>query len=348
MPVAALLELRRGRLVESRHLGALAVADADGRLVASAGDPDLLVFPRSTLKPFQVVPLVESGALDTPTLDAGDLAIACASHGGAPDQTARVSHLLVAAGVGPEALACGARPPYDPEAARALVRFGAAPSALHHTCSGKHAGFLLLARRLGAPLEGYVDPDHAVQRAVRAAVAGAAGVQRGALHPTVDFCHAPSWALPLAALAVAYARLLDPPDLPPARAAALRRIARAMTSHPALVGGPEGRLDTALMQAVPGLVAKSGAEGVIALAVQGPGGRAFGLALKIADGDGARRARGPVVVEALRQLGVPAAEPGGPLDHLHAGRFGARAEAEAAGIYVGEVATVFELERGER
>jgi L-asparaginase II len=348
MAVAALLEVRRGRLVESRHLGALAVVDADGRLVASVGDPELPVFPRSTLKPLQALPLVESGALDRLALDLPHLALACASHGGAPDQVARVAQLLAAGGLSPDALACGVQMPYDPGAARTLVRIGAHPSPLHHPCSGKHAGFLLAAQALSAPAAGYLDPEHPVQRAVRAAVSETAGLPASALVPTLDVCHAPSWALRLSGLALAYARLLRPPDLPRARASALGRVARAMAEHPSLVGGPEGRLDTALMRSVHGLVAKSGAEGVLALAVRLPGGRPVGLALKIADGDAARRARGPVVVEALRQLGLPEAEPGGPLDPLHAGRFGPRAEMEAAGIYAGEVVAVFTLTRAGR
>jgi len=303
-----LVELARGPLVESRHAGALAVADADGRLAAAAGDVAAPVFPRSAVKPLQALALVETGAAEAAGFGEREIAAACASHTGTRAHTALVGSMLARAGLDVRALACGCHEPMDAEAARELIRAGAAPSALHHNCSGKHAAMLATAVHMREPTEGYWRPDHPVQRRIEAVLGEMSGCRLGAEVRGIDGCSVPNWAMPLAALARAFARLATGRGLMPARAEACRRVREACWAHPELVAGP-GWLVSEAMRRLPGRVlVKSGAEGVYcgALAERG-----LGFALKI--DDGARRAAEAVTVEVLarahpeaRRLGPPA------------------------------------------
>lgn len=294
LPVA--VEVWRGERIESRHRASLALVDRDGRLVAALGEPDAPVFPRSAIKPLQALPLVESGAADAAGLGERELALACASHGGEPVHVGLVEAWLGRLGLAEDALACGPHPPLHLPSAEGLVRAGERPGRRHNNCSGKHAGMLTLARHLGAEAAGYEQPGHPVQQAIRAALDE---LTDGALRdpPAIDGCGVPTWALPLRALALGFARLATPDGLAPARAAAARRIVLAMVREPLLVAG-SGRLCTALLELGGGLVAKTGAEGVYAAALPGSG---LGLAIKVEDG--AARAAEVAVVAALLELG---------------------------------------------
>ncbi|MGE5502802.1 MAG: asparaginase [Actinomycetota bacterium] len=293
-----LVEVIRGGVVESRHRGAVVVADVTGRIVHAQGDVARRVFPRSALKPVQALPLVETGAADAFGLGPEELALAAASHTGEAVHVDRVAAWLARIGLGADALECGAHPPVDADAAHALARAGALPSALHNNCSGKHAGFLTVARHLGVEPGGYIQPDHPVQRLVTAAIAEMTEADAASTPCGIDGCGIPVFALPLAGLATAMARLADPSALAPSRAAAARRIVAAMTAHPHLVGG-NGRLDTRLMASVPRLATKGGAEGVHVAILSG---RALGVAVKIADGAG--RAAEVALLATLVRLGV--------------------------------------------
>jgi L-asparaginase II len=237
----------RGELVESRHL-VHAVVVRDGEVAESWGDPEVVSFVRSAAKPLQALPLVPFG------LPGEELAIACASHEALPEQLVAVRALLARAGVSTDDLECGAEH----------------GSRLRHNCSGKHAGFLLLARRRGWETEGYRLPDHPVQQEIRALVVEAVGRD---LEPAVDGCGVPTFALSLTEMALIFAGLVrGEPD----GAAA---VVRAMTAHPQLIGGP-GAVDTLVMRALPGSIAKRGAEGVLCVGL--PDGA--GVALKVDDG----------------------------------------------------------------
>ncbi len=297
-PGPVLVELVRGGQVESRHRGAVAVADAGGRLVAAWGDAGRLVFPRSAVKPLQALPLIETGAADAFGLGAEELALACGSHSGTARHEGLAARWLARLGLDEAALACGAHPPLDADAAAALLRAGAAPSALHNNCSGKHLGILTAARHRREPVQGYLAPDHPAQRRVTAALATMTGHDPGATGWAVDGCGIPTHAVPLAALATGMARLADARRLPPERRRAVARVTAAMAAHPDLVAGP-GRLDTEVMAAAPGVLVKGGAEGVHAAALPGLG---LGLALKIEDGAG--RAAGVALLAALCRLGA--------------------------------------------
>ncbi|MFO1183244.1 MAG: asparaginase [Bauldia sp.] len=278
-----LVEVTRGPLVESRHAGALAVVDEAGSTVFALGDVARLVFPRSAVKPIQALPLVETGAADACGFGPEHLALAQASHSGSEAHTAVVRDMLARAGASPADLECGAHPPFDEAARAALARSGEEPGPLHNNCSGKHAGFIAVARHLGVPVAGYVAPGHPVQQRVTAALAALTGSSLGEDVRGTDGCSIPAYAVPLDRLAFGFARLASGKGMEAARAAAARRLLTAATAHPHLVAG-EGRFDTAAMRALGGrALVKSGAEGVLCAAVPE---RRLGLAVKADDGAG--------------------------------------------------------------
>jgi L-asparaginase II len=294
-----LVEVTRGAMVESRHRGAVAVVDSSGQLVLAAGDVERPVYARSGIKPIQALALVESRAADAFGLGAREIALACASHGGERDHVELVAAWLGRIGCGAEDLECGPHPPLDDAAAQDLYRSGAAPSALHNTCSGKHAGFLTVAKHLGEPTQGYIRADHPVQRLVLDIVAEMSGEDLSAVPHGIDGCGIPVVGLGLARIALAMARLADPEGLPERRRGAAHRIRRAMAAEPYFVAGTS-RLCTAVI-AVTGerALVKEGAEGVFCGALPEAG---LGIALKVDDGAG--RAAGAVMGRLLRRFGA--------------------------------------------
>jgi L-asparaginase II len=263
--------VRRGETVESRHR-VHAVAVQDGTVIAEAGEGSLVTFMRSAAKPIQALPLTRA----LPELSEEELAIACASHLARREQLAAVRSLLARAPAGEDELECGA--------------VGDPPAPINHNCSGKHAGMLALCRAHGWDSRGYRLPDHPCQRAMLAEVARASDLAEDELETAIDGCGVVTFALPLERMALAFARLerLDGGD----------RVAAAMRAHPALIRGPDS-VDTNVMRAHEGWVAKGGAEGLMCAA----GPRGLGVALKIEDGNG--RAIGPAVAAFLARLGYP-------------------------------------------
>lgn len=283
----------RGDVVESVHLGH---AVAIGRALDGAGDrfhvgdPAVTFFARSALKPLQAVAMLRAG-LD---LDGAALALACASHGGEPAHLDGVRAILAGAGLGEADLGNTPSPPWDAEAAFAWRTAGRAPSSLTQNCSGKHAAMLATCVANGWDRATYLDPAHPLQRAIAATVAELSG-DGDPLHVTVDGCGAPLFSGTVAGLARAFAAIATA-----APGSAEHRVATAMREHPWLVAGT-GRFSVALVGAVPGLVAKEGADGVFAAAL--PDGRS--VAFKVLDG-GSRPV--PVVTVALlRAVGVDVA-----------------------------------------
>ena len=309
----ALVEVMRGGRLESEHRGAIAVVDAAGKLIAHAGDPDLVTYLRSSAKPFQLLPLVESGGADRLGLSDRELAIVAGSHSGEPRHVETVQSILGKIGLTEDALQCGAHVPFNAESARALRDSGRAPTPIYNNCSGKHAGMLAQAIDRGLSTHDYLDPNHPVQGNICQALADLAGVSFDQVGVGVDGCSAPCFALSLRSAALAFANLASLPPFTEGgreggqadrRCAALARIANAMMTYPEMVAG-EGRLDTDLMRAAKGrVVCKGGAEGFHGIGLMSADGRpAWGIALKIGDGDGQRGGH-PVVIEVLRQLGV--------------------------------------------
>ncbi|TCM77817.1 asparaginase [Rhodovulum steppense] len=292
----ALVELWRGDMVESRHRGHAVICDGSGA-IAAWGDPGAVIYPRSSVKMIQALPLVESGAAEAARLDDADLALACASHEGAPVHVALVAAWLDRLGLSEADLLCGAQPSRDSAERKRMLIANEAPNQLHNNCSGKHAGFLTLARHLGAGGD-YNNPDHPVQRAIRAAfedVTGQASPRFG-----IDGCSAPNFATTMHGLARAMAFFATArPDAATPRARAAARLTGAMLAHPDLVAG-EGRACTELMRAMDGRVAvKTGAEGVFVAILPE---RDLGIAVKIEDG--ATRAAEAAIAGLLIRLGV--------------------------------------------
>jgi L-asparaginase II len=278
-----LVEVVRGSRVESRHCGAVAVCDVDGREVFALGDVSAPVFPRSAIKALQALPLVESGAADRFRLTPAEIALACASHSGEPVHARTARDMLGKCGRGVETLECGVHWPLSNDAARGLAARGAEPTALHNNCSGKHAGFICLSCAMGVDPSGYVDPGHFVQRQVKAAIEEMTKTTLDRRVRAIDGCSIPTYATPIRALAHGFARFGAGDRLPPARAAAAKRIREAVAAHPAFVAGA-GRFDTLVAQTF-GLRAfvKTGAEGVYCGAFPGLG---LGVAIKCEDGAG--------------------------------------------------------------
>jgi L-asparaginase II len=292
-----LVELTRGDVVESSHRGALAVVDAQGCLLAAAGNPHYVAYLRSSAKPFQALPTVDAGALDYFGLDDRALALMCASHHGTEEHVAVAQRILNAIGLGVDALRCGMHWPVDEPAGRRLAAAGLVPDARHNNCSGKHAGMLVLARFWGLDDLDYTRPAHPVQTAILARLAAIADLEPTAIPIAPDGCTVPAFALPLANAALAFARLIDP-----AAPADCRRVVAAMQTHPHIVSG-HGALDDTLMRAGAGvIISKGGAEGYQGISIRTPAGRSVGLALKIEDGNA--RAKGPVIVAVLEALGL--------------------------------------------
>lgn len=286
---AEVLVIRSG-IAESAHLVHVAVCDAEGRLVARAGDPDRTVFARSCMKPLQAsVSLAASGG---ERLSDRQIAVICASHNGEPVHLRTVKSVLARAGLSEKDLATPPGLPLDPEE-RQRVR---GPRRVLHDCSGKHAGMLLACVRSGWPTETYRRRGHPLQRRILRAVlaaSGAAEVQIG-----IDGCGVPVHAMPLHAMATLYARLAEPERLGQPLAEHAARAAAAMRRQPYLVGGRD-RLDSALMTHVEGVIAKEGAEALACCALLDEG---LGIAVRVHDGG--YRAVAPAVVRTLDELGV--------------------------------------------
>jgi L-asparaginase II len=278
----------RSGLEESVHHGDVAVVDSEGRVVRSAGDPLRVVFARSAMKPLQAAVSLSFLGFDPPDVE---VAVMCASHNGEPIHLEAVRSLLDRAGVPEAALRCpSVRAMDEDSAAEAPER-----RPINSDCSGKHAGMLAACAAQGWPLEAYTDPDHPIQRAILGWVEKAAG--RAPLSVGIDGCGVPVHALPLASMATIYARMAAPEKLERLGPFAERAVA-AMKREPYLVAG-RNRVDTAVMELIPSVLAKSGAEALICGTLLD---RSLGIALKVRDG-GARASK-PGFVRVLDHLGV--------------------------------------------
>lgn len=292
-----LVEVLRGGTVESRHRGAVAVADGDGAPVLVIGDVERPVFPRSAVKAIQALPLVESGASDAYGFGQRELALACASHSGETEHAVLAAAMLAKAGLDESALECGAHWPTRQQAALDLAAAGKTPSPLHNNCSGKHSGFLCTCRHAGLDHRGYVAAGHPAQEAVRDAMEAVTGAAHAFAPCGTDGCSIPTYAVPLKNLAHGFACMATGTGLAPIRAKAAQRLLAACMAEPFLVAGTD-RLDTRLMQAAGGRVmVKVGAEGVYCGAVPELG---LGIALKC--DDGAARAAEVMVSAVLQKL----------------------------------------------
>lgn len=282
-----LCEFRRAGRVESTHRVSV-VALEDGKPALVRGGVDHPVFMRSCAKPFQGLSVVESGAADAYGFAADEIAVICGSHPGEAEHVRAASSILKKSRLTVGHLRCGAHPPSGSKGLRELIRSGKEPTALHNNCSGKHSGMVAAARFMRAPLDTYLRPGHPLQKANLRNIARFAGMKPAAISIGVDGCSAPTFGLPLRAMARAIAAFSAAPGTP-------KRVRDAMMAHPAMVGRP----CMTLMSSAPGrLVAKGGAEGVYLCGFPGKGA---GLALKVEDGGA--RAWTPVLHAVIRKLG---------------------------------------------
>ena len=292
---AVLVEVVRGGRVESVHRGHAVICDAQGAVTWSLGDPGAIIYPRSSCKMIQALPLIESGAADAAGLTPRELALACASHQGAAIHSDPISAWLAREGLGDDDYRCGAETPRDAPTREALIRAHGAPRQIHNNCSGKHAGFLTLNRHIGGGPD-YERPEHPVQVAIREAFEAVTGEPSPGFG--IDGCSAPNYATSMTGLARAMARFAAARPDGGAREAAMVRLREAMAAHPELVAG-EGRACTELMRAMDGVAIKTGAEGVFVAILPREG---LGVAVKITDGT--TRASECAIAALLVRLGV--------------------------------------------
>jgi len=291
-PFVQLAEIHRGPAVESIHHGIAVVMDSNGRQVLAMGDPAFVTFPRSSLKPYQAVALVETGAADALGLSEEHLALSCASHSAEDFQVALVRDWLARMGLSESALVCGPDMPRAAADQAKIYRAGGDRSRIYHNCSGKHCGFLSVAQKLGAPVAGYDDPAHPTQRLYLEILSELLGSDAGRLQAGVDGCGLPALALSMEAMAQAAARWA-------ARKVAIERLQAAIAKYPDHLSGRD-QATSRIVRATNGRVLlKSGAEGFVVGFVPDQG---LGIAVKLADG--ASRAKMGVFAALLGRLGL--------------------------------------------
>jgi L-asparaginase II len=294
-----LVEVTRGDLVESVHRVAACAVDARGTLLFRSGDVDVPVYLRSTAKPFIAAAAVQAGVREKFGLEPREIAVMAASHSGQPFQIEAVLSILKKIGFGPDALQCGAHLPYDEASARALLRAGFEPAAIHNNCSGKHAGILALCKAIGADPTTYLEASNPAQRRILAFCARLSGDDAATWPIGVDGCGIPAYATSLRRAAHSFARLATLYGVDDGDVDALRTVRDAMIAYPEYVAGP-GQLDTELMKAGGGSVlSKAGAEGLHGVAAPFAG---IGYVSKVLDGNA--RARAPSTLAVLAELGV--------------------------------------------
>jgi L-asparaginase II len=292
-----LVDVWRGKLVESQHRGAFIAVDAAGRVALSLGEVDRPTYPRSAIKPFQAIPLITTGAASAYGLTPSELAIACASHSGEPIHVATVRAMLGKAGLDESALRCGAHAPLSVDAAEALAASGGRSTPLCNNCSGKHAGMLLVSQHMNWRMDSYTSVDHPLQAYIKALIEQFCGTKLDVDACAVDGCSTPTWAMPLKAIAFGFARFGKPDELPADVGDACREFREDCAHFPVIAAGT-GRLATKVLSAYgEEIFIKAGAEGVYAGAIPGTG---LGFAVKI--DDGARRAAELVAIQLLVKL----------------------------------------------
>lgn len=299
MTFVRLAEIHRGGILESVHQGIAVVADAEGRILQSWGDPSFVTFPRSSLKPFQAIPLVESGAADAAGLTEEHLALACASHSAEDFQVALVRGWLQRLGLTESALVCGPDMPRSQADQAAIWRAGGDRSRVYHNCSGKHCGFLTLTKHLGAPIASYNDVAHPAQKLFLEAFSELIGEDAAKLPRGGDGCGLPALALPMATMAKAAARWAGAKVASESRRSAIRRLQsaiRAFPDHLSGRGSPTGQIVRATQGRV---LLKGGAEGYVVGFVPEQG---LGIAVKLADGTA--RAKMGVFAALLARIGL--------------------------------------------
>ncbi len=296
----------RGETVESIHRGHLIIVDGEGKTVSQIGNSETVTFWRSSAKPFQTLPFLLSGAAEKFGFTEKEIALACGSHSGEDFHVETARKMLAKANFTEADLHCGAHLPFDEKTAEQLICSGEKPTQIHNNCSGKHAAMLAYAKHIGADVQTYENLENPVQQKILETVSAFTEIPENDIKIGIDGCALPNFALPLSAMARAFAKLVFPPkSFDENLREACRKITAAMMNFPEMIGGTR-RLDTLIMQAAPGkIISKVGAEGVYLAGIL-PNERwktGLAIAFKIEDGDD-QRARAVVAIELLRRLGI--------------------------------------------
>ena len=303
-----LVKVTRGNIIESIQYGAFIVVNSHGEMLLQGGNPELLTYPRSSMKPFQALPFIERGGAEAFNFSPQEISIMCASHSGTKLHREVLLKMHEKIGTSENDLACGVHWPGDAKTRDEMKKAGLEPTSFCHNCSGKHTGMLAHALLRGWSIEEYLDPQHPVQVVIRETLAEMVGLEPDEMPLGMDGCSAPVYGIPLCNMAHGVALLADPMGLDAKRADACRKITSALMAYPVMVAGP-GKFDTDLMTVANGkLFCKSGAEGYQIIGVM-PGvihkdSPGLGIAMKISDGDPGSRARSAVSLNILKSLGV--------------------------------------------
>lgn len=296
------IHVYRGDFIESSHDIHIAVVDVNGTILATYGDPTRLTFARSSMKPLQVLPVVQSGAAEAYSITEKELSLFCASHSGEPFHRESVADVLAKLDLPEEKLQCGTHIPRDHESYIKLIKEGKELTPYYSNCSGKHSGMLTGCTHQKMDIDTYRDVGHPYQQQIIDSIAEVTNFDRSSIETSVDGCGVPVHQLPLSHVALGFARLAQSSNWEEGEAStkdALEKVRKAMTSYPEMVAGTD-RFDTDLMAAFEGrIVAKGGAEGVHCF---GDAETGIGVALKVEDGNS--RATSVASMEVMRQLGI--------------------------------------------
>jgi L-asparaginase II len=287
----------RGGLLESRHRIHAAILRPDGSLLTSVGDPNHTSFLRSAAKAFQALPLVPR--MERYGLEARHLAVAMASHAGEDIHVQTVQDMQERAGIDPGWLVCGVHAPFNPAARSALKVRGEKPTVLHNNCSGKHSGMIAVSLANGWGHVGYQRPDHPLQQEILRSLQELMSTDEVGI--AVDGCSVPCFRVPLRAAALGAVRLANPPSAPEHHRDTLEIAFQAARANPLLIAGT-GRIDSVLIEHVPGLISKIGAEAFMLVSVRDTRHGPLGIAMKVEDG--AERVLEVAMLSILEQLGM--------------------------------------------
>ncbi len=295
-----LVHVTRGGIIESMHRGRYVIVDGAGNVCDAMGDYDTPIYPRSSTKIFQALPMILCGAHKEYGLNHTHIAITCASHRGEPAHIQAVTEMLHKAGLSPADLECGVHPPTHRASADAITRAGHTFRAVHNNCSGKHAGMVVYAKKMGWDIQGYIHPDHPVQQSIRQHLGNMSGYDMHTAAVDRDGCSVPTWAVPLKNLAYAFARVANPDaTLSPDIGTGIKTLTDAVAKHPFMIAGTR-QCCTDVMQVFGKKVfVKGGAEGVYLASIPDYD---MGIAIKV--DDGSMRACKVILLRILEKVGV--------------------------------------------
>jgi len=280
--MALIAKKYHGEIVDLHHYGHIVVADVNGKILWQLGDPNRITYSRSSAKPMQAIPVVESGALDVYGITEKELAVMCASHNSEGFHAEAVLSILKKAGLDENYLQCGTHYPLAVHMENKFRAEGIVPKTVHSNCSGKHSGMLVTAKVLNESLDDYYLPSHPLQKRITDTIAEICEYPADKIVIGCDGCGVPVHAMPLYKFAQGYAKMSKPETLAGERENTVRRITSAMTDYPEMIAGTTS-FDTELMQAFGDrLFSKNGASAFYAIGLKGKG---LGIVMKMEDGN---------------------------------------------------------------